>query len=118
MGNERIDELQPVSVSGETKPVEQVFDSLSKDRHLAAAQLYGCLEQGTAPEEIIRAARQLVFLKGNDSHDYKYSSAILEDFYHVSPAWRNRCLAASVFQLRGSGEPDNGLIARIRQAIG
>jgi hypothetical protein len=66
---------------------------------------------------VIRAARQLVFLKGTDSHDYKYSSAVLEDFYHVSPAWRNRFLAASVVKLRASGDPDNGLVERIRQAI-
>ena len=61
LGNERIDELQPVSMSGETNPVEQVFDSLSKDPLLAATQLYGCLEQGMAPEKIIRAATTGLF---------------------------------------------------------
>ncbi len=116
VGTDRIDEIEPATVSSD-HPVEQIFDVVSQDRHAAAAQLYGCLGQGTAPEEIIRAARQLVFLKGTNSHDYKYSSAVLEDFYHVSPSWRNRFLAASVFNLRGSGEQDNGLVQRIRQAI-
>ena len=63
------------------------------------------------------AARLLIFLKGNDTHDYKFSSAVLEDFYHVSPAWRNRCLAASMFQLRGSQSPDNALVKRTRAAF-
>lgn len=42
-------------------------------------------------------ARVLVFLKGKNSHDYEFSSAVLEDFYNVSPDWRARYLAASVF---------------------
>ena len=51
-------------------------------------------------------ARRLVFLKGNDAHDYKFSSAVLEDYEHVSPRWRNRYLATSLFYLPGSGAPD------------
>ena len=64
------------------------------------------------------AARRLVFLKGNDAHDYKFSSAVLEDYDHVSPHWRNRYLAASLFYLPGSGLPDNALVKRTRAALG
>ena len=32
------------------------------------------------------AVRRLIFLKGRDAHDYKFSSAALEDYYHASPA--------------------------------
>jgi hypothetical protein len=64
------------------------------------------------------AARRLIFTKGRDSHDYKFSSAALEDFYHTTPAWRNRFLASSVFWLKGSGERDNELIGRARTALG
>jgi hypothetical protein len=117
VGTQQIDQLQPGQINGDQNPIEQVFQAVSQDRLSAATKLYSCLDQGTAPEDVIRAARQLVFLKGTDSHDYKYSSAVLEDFYHVSPAWRNRFLAASAFQLPGSGDADNGLVERIRQAI-
>jgi len=47
----------------------------------------------------MHAVRKLVFLKGTDAHDYKFSSAVLEDFHHLSPEWRNRYLAASLFYL-------------------
>ena len=67
--------------------------------------------------DFINTARRLIFLKGNNSHDYKFSSAVLEDFHHVSPAWRPRFLAASVFNLRGSGEKDNSLVSRTRAAL-
>jgi hypothetical protein len=58
-----------------------------------------------------------VFLKGNDSHDYKFSAAVFEDYLQASPAWRDRQLAASVYWLNGSGAPDNELVQRARQAL-
>ena len=62
-------------------------------------------------------ARMLVFLKGNDAHDYKFSSAILEDYYHVSPKWRDACLAADSFMLPSSTDRDNSLVQRTRAAL-
>jgi hypothetical protein len=59
----------------------------------------------------------LIFLKGNNAHDYKFSTAVLEDYYHVSPAWRNRFLASSVYNLRGSAGSDNALVQRTRAAL-
>ena len=64
------------------------------------------------------AARRLVFLKGTDAHDYKFSSAVLEDYYHVSPTWRDRVLATSFHYLPTSRQPDNKLVARTRAALG
>ena len=66
---------------------------------------------------LIDAARRLVFLKGTDSHDYKFSSAVLEDYYHVSPDFRGQFLAAATYKLRGADEPDNALVDRIRSAL-
>ena len=65
--------------------------------------MLGYLKADPDPRPLMDAARRLVFLKGTDSHDYKFSSAVLEDYAHVSPAWRDRYLAASVFWLKGSG---------------
>ena len=60
------------------------------------------LGKGGSAEKLMAQARRLIFAKGTDSHDYKFSSAVLEDYYHVSPAWRPRFLAASMANLRGS----------------
>jgi len=59
----------------------------------------------------------LIFLKGRDAHDYKFSSAVLEDYQNLSPVWRDHYLAASVFNLRGSGAADNQLVKRTRAAL-
>src|SRR5262249_27162842 len=72
---------------------------------------------GGDPAALMDAARLLVFFKGNDAHDYKFSSAVLEDYAHVSPAWRDRYLAASVFSLRGSAAPDSPVARRTKAAL-
>jgi hypothetical protein len=68
-------------------------------------------------KEVIDASRVLTFLKGNDAHDYKFSSAVLEDYYNVSPAWRDRYLASNAFNLNTATEPDNDLVERTRAAF-
>jgi hypothetical protein len=35
----------------------------------------------------------------------------------LSPAWRDRFLAASVYNLRGSGGGNNGVVERTKQAF-
>ena len=109
----RIDQLAPAEGD-----LESVLDHIGKDRDKAASTLLGQLDSGTDPRQFTDAARRLLFIKGNNSHDYKFSSAVLEDFQHVSPEWRNRFLAASTFQLRGSGSRDNELVKRARAALG
>jgi len=114
----RIDTLEPTATS-ERGPVRvpEIFADVSGQPQVAAQKVLHFLNNEGDPKQLIDAARVLVFLKGSNAHDYKYSSAILEDFYHVSPAWRNRCLAGGVFLLRGSGASDNRLVQRTRAAL-
>ena len=65
--------------------------------------------------EVIDSVRRRIFLNGTDAHHYKFSSAVLEDFFHVSPTWRNQLLACGTQYLPGSGE--NSLVDRIRDAL-
>ncbi len=58
-----------------------------------------------------------MFLKGNDPHDYKFSSAILEDYFNTSPQWRDRFLATSLLLLPTASEKDNNLVKRTRSAL-
>jgi hypothetical protein len=83
----------------------------------AARKALAYLQGHPDPGSLITAARRLVFLKGDDAHDYKFSSAVLEDYYHVSPAWRDRYLAASLLLLPGSADKDNALVKRTRAAF-
>jgi hypothetical protein len=115
----KLDEMQPVSLEAEgPKAVEEIFADVSGDKMKAAGKVLAYLQANPEPKELIDAARLLIFLKGNNAHDYKFSSAVLEDYQHVSPAWRGRFLASSVFNLRGAGGPDNALVQRTRSALG
>jgi hypothetical protein len=122
VGDQRIDQLapldsSPVATDVATDAIAAIFDSISRDPSAACARTLGYLQSGGDIAPIMDAARLLIFQKGTDSHDYKFSSAVLEDFYHVSPAWRNRCLAASVYKLRSSRDPDNKLTQNAAQAL-
>ena len=94
-----------------------MFTELGQQPLAAARQtlsyLNGTDRSAAAAEQLIDAARLLIFLKGNDPHDYKFSSAVLEDYYRVSPAWRNQYLALSMFKMRSSTDRDNRLVERI-----
>ena len=96
--------------------LEDIFADVSRDRHAAAGKVLSYLQSSPA-EPFVDEARRLLFLKGTDSHDYKYSSAVLEDYLGLSQEWRDRYLAASVFNLRGSGTRDNDLVQRVRAAL-
>lgn len=114
----RFDTLEPLAPkeSGD-RAVDEIFADLSRDRATAARKVLGYLKAHPDPRPITDAARRLVFRKGTDSHDYKFSSAVLEDLAHVSPAWRDGFLAASVYWLKGSGGRDTDLVRRTREAL-
>jgi hypothetical protein len=98
--------------------VEVIYSVLSKDKGKAARLALKLLgEKPEAANELTDAGRRLIFLKGTDSHDYKFSSAVLEDCGHVSGPWRNRFLAASLFWMKGAGGPDSSLVRRTRDAL-
>jgi hypothetical protein len=98
--------------------VAEMFAEIGRDRRAAAGKALGYLSgDGADPKALIDAGRLLVFFKGNDSHDYKFSSALMEDYSHVSPAWRNRYLASGMMQFHGSGDRDNGLVRRAKAAL-
>ena len=116
--NSSLDALEAIHVDpGTPSAVEEIFADVGPSPGTAAGKVLSYLDDGGDPHRLIDAARLLVFLKGDNAHDYKFSSAVLEDYYHVSPAWRNRYLAASVFNLRGSKQPDNQLVERTRAAL-
>jgi hypothetical protein len=119
-GRGNVNEQSILNLEGtaDNATVEGIFQQIGRDTSKAAERTLHYLDNAGTADRMIAEARRYIFLKGNDSHDYKFSSAALEDFYHISPNWRNRYLAASVFKLRGEAANDNGLVQRIRAAIG
>jgi hypothetical protein len=117
-----IDKLEPIALAKDARQndaaaFEELFSTINANRLQAAGKVMGYLNDHANAKPFIDASRVLVFRKGDDSHDYKFSSAVLEDYRRVSPKWRNRYLAASVFKLQGAQQADNPLVERTRAAL-
>ena len=114
----QIDEFEPMPLkAGGAQAVEEVFADVSSNKLLAARKALAWLSTSGEAKPFIAAAQRLIYLKSTDAHDYKFSSAVLEDYSNLSPKLRDRYLAASVFWLKGSGAPDSQLVARTRAAL-
>jgi len=115
LADRKLDTLTAAEQPGD---VEEIFHDVSKDRVAAARKTLRLLTSNPrAVQPLMTAARRLIFSKGNDSHDYKFSSAALEDFYNLTPPWRTRYAAASMFNLRGADDRNNQLIVKLRGAL-
>ena len=113
-----IDALEPITPNAKgEEAVAEIFADIGKDRLTAARKVLGYLRDQNSAQPVADAARRLVFLKGTNSHDYKFSSAVLEDYEFLAQPCRDRLLAASVFYFRGSEEKDNELVGRIRSVL-
>ena len=117
VGAVKIDAMEPIVPLGERHTPGTIFADVGKDRDTGAGKALGYLKGGGDAKKLVDLAQTLIFLKGSDSHDYKFSSAVLEDYAHVSPAWRDRFFAASTYWLKGSSAGDNDLVKRIRAAL-
>jgi hypothetical protein len=114
----RINKLEPFDGPAPTNAGE-VFEKLSKDKLSAARLALAYLQSRPGVErELIDAGRRLIFLKGTDSHDYKFSAAVMEDYTRFTPGLRRQFLAASLFWLKGTSTADSPLVKRIYSALG
>jgi hypothetical protein len=98
-------------------PVSEILVQVSRNRGQAAQAVAAYLKAGGAAEAFMDEARRMVFIKGNDAHDYKFSSAVLEDYYQVSRPLRPAFLASSVFNLCGAEDRDNALIIGLKHNL-
>jgi hypothetical protein len=99
----------------ENSDLETLFDKIGTDKLAAAQAVLNLSQQSSVANQLIQRARELVFLKGNDAHDYKFSSAALEDYYQIDPTWRPRYLAGCSYLLHGEGEQTTSLAKRVLQ---
>jgi hypothetical protein len=117
VGEAAVDSLEPAGAKAAGAAAE-VLETVSRNRQEAVRKTLAYFAAGEPVEPLLNAARQAMVLKGDDAHDFKFGAAVLEDCSAVSPAWRNRFLAACMMLLNGSGERDSPLVARARAALG
>jgi hypothetical protein len=120
LANVRLDTLEPLATTARgPEAIAEILADISRDKQAAARKSLALVQDNPASvRDLIAGARRLIFSRGTDSHDYKFSAAALEDYFHVSPALRSRFLASSVYWLKGSAGQDTDLYRRVRGSLG
>ena len=99
----RIDELEPLAVSGNgADALREAFSELPHDRVSGARKALHYLRQGGSADRLVASARRQLARNGRWSHDYKFTEAALENYREMAPtAWRDRVLSASMAYFTG-----------------
>lgn len=115
-----IDNMEPL----ETLPLEneqdtfaELFASISTDRRVASRQLLHILQQGGEANRYRALGRLYTMQQNAGYHDYKFTEAAFENSYAISPEWRHRYLAASVYYMNGSGDKLNTVVSEARELL-
>ncbi len=120
IGGVRLDTLEGDGGAGEGNEARERSAATviagNRDRIEVARDVIGFATEPDRARALMDEVRRRIFLKGTDAHHYKFSAAVLEDYFQVSPEWRGRFLACST-QYLPSGR-DNPLVGRIRAALG
>ena len=100
----RVDELEPVAVSGNgAEALRDAFSDLPHDRTSGARKALHYLQHGGSADMFVASARRQLARNGRQAHDYKFTEAALENHANMAPtAWRDRILAASMAYFTGS----------------
>ena len=109
----RIDELEPLAVSGTgADALREAFSELPHDPASGARKALHYLQQGGSADRLAAGARRHLARNGQGSHDYKFTEAALENHREMaSTAWRDRILAASMAYFTGPA-PAPGPVAQ------
>ena len=119
----KITEFAPADIPADTdKAMAETFAEVSTNpdpakSDAAAGKAFRFARDPSTTGAFMRTAKRLIFIKGNEPHDYKYAAAVFEDYRLVSPEWQPHMLATAAYYLKGSTDPDSPLMQRAREAV-
>ena len=116
----RIDELEPLAVSGDgAEALRDAFSELPHDPASSARKALHYLQYGGSADRLVASARRQLALNGRHSHDYKFTEAALENYGEMAPAaWRDRILAASMAYFTGSATAPSPVAQEALELLG
>ena len=116
----RIDELEPLAVSGNGAfALREAFSELPHDPASGARKALHYLQQGGSADRLVAGARRHLAYSGRQSHDYKFTEAALENHRQMAPTvWRDRILSASMAYFTGSATAPNPVAEEALQLLG
>lgn len=116
-------DLAPLAGGVADDPVEVAAGILSEVRAAdgwatrTAARGFAYAKRHGDHAALVNGARQRVFLKATEAHQYKHPAAAFEDIPAVSAAWRPHLCATATLYLPANSAPDSDVIQRAKDAI-
>ena len=111
--NRRIDAVEPLPAES----LDEIFETLGRNRYSAARQALGWIESGGSPEALAGRLRWYATLKNRGTHDIKFIEAMLENYRRLRLPWRDRLLAASLMYANASRTPDDPVVIRAQSLL-
>ena len=109
----RIDTIEPMPAGS----LDEIFDTLGRNRYSAVRQALGWLDAGGKPGALADRMRWYATLKNRGTHDIKFIEAMLENYRRLRFPWRDRLLAASLMYANASTVPDDRTVLRARSLL-
>jgi hypothetical protein len=113
-----ITELEPATGSAPAgDPFESVFSALPSAPDAAAAAVLRFASDLSARQAFFTAAIRHALARADEVHYLKYLAALIEDVPLAGPDWQPRLAAASVYYMKGAGDPEALPMKRAREAL-
>ena len=118
LGNQEIVTLASVKNGSRDAAVTETLELVGKDSKAAARRAMSLAGSRRAVQSFRREAYRLIFQKATDAHDFKYATAVFEDYDRVSASFRPHQLATAVYHLKGRSMEDSPVMTRAREVLG
>lgn len=99
------------------RTLEETFAGIPSNLDASAARVFRLAGDLPARQAFLSAALRLTSAKANEVHYYKYLAALIEDIPLMSPEWQPHLLAATVYYVKGSNDPEPAAMKRAREAL-
>jgi hypothetical protein len=97
--------------------LSEIYAGLSAKPDEAASRVFALAPDMRSRRAYLAGAIRLSAAKVNEVHYYKYLAALIEDLPFVRPVWQPHLLAATVYYLKSSSDPDPASMKQAREAM-
>ena len=109
----KIEELQPLA----SDDVDECFAAMANGRFKASRMVLGWLNTAKDESVFLDRVRLYTVQYVDNSHDYKYAEAVLEEYSLMSAPWRKQYLSSAMMALNGPHNRRNGLMQEVQEML-
>jgi hypothetical protein len=97
--------------------LQEVFVSMGDSRIEAVSGALSFLDDGGDAEALIGTIRYYTLDRASNSHDFKYSEAVIKNYRYMRGPWKNRYLATAMLSVNGPHNRHNRIVNEGRELL-